>query len=68
MANRFKDNEPKKVANSVVQENSKTTEKYKVLLRLDGALEGQIKTAAAEMGLPVTKYIELAVREKLRDN
>ena len=40
-------------------------EKYIVNLRLDGELKDPIIQAAYEMGLPITKFIDLAVREKL---
>lgn len=42
-------------------------EKYPVLLRFPGDLEEPIKSAAKDLGLPVTKYIEMVVRENLRN-
>lgn len=69
----FHDNEPtesKLVDNrpdSKFAELSKhKKDKYNIALRLDASLEAPLREAANELGLSVTKYIEVAIREKMK--
>ena len=56
----------KDIVEAKVEKNTNDS-KYKVLLRLNGKLEQPIRDAAEELGLPVTKFIEMAIREKLKN-
>ena len=74
--NRFKEekNKPKEdfleeMNEEILQEvKAEPRKKYVVSLRLNGELEGIIRRAAYETGLPITKYIEQAVRQKLKED
>ena len=59
--------EIRETESKATNKDSESKDKYKVLLRLDSSLEAPIRRAAKEVGLPVTKYIELAVRKELRE-
>lgn len=57
--------EPQPQAPAPSTEDEEVKGKYKVLLRLDSSLEEPIRQAAAELGLPVTKFIEVLIRGEL---
>lgn len=56
------------IVKNIVEANIEVVqkEKYPVLLRFPGDLEEPIKLAAKDLGLPVTKYIEMLVRNNLK--
>ena len=74
--NRFKEdkNKPKEdfleeMNEEILKEvKAEPRDKYIVNIRFNGELEGIIRRAAYKAGLPITKYIEQAVRQKLKDD
>lgn len=68
MGNRFAEKAiEKKTTVPVAAENVKKEGKYKLMVRVGAELEEPLKAAAADMGLPVARFVELALREKLKD-
>lgn len=67
--NRFEAREPKQAFSEEVEKKTQEKkEKYIVNVRFSGEIEDEIREAARRSGLPVTKYIELAVRRQLKED
>ena len=64
--NRFTIDETESKEEILHEVKAEPRRKYVVNLRLNGELEEEIRRAAYDTGLPITKFIEMAVREKLK--